>query len=38
MGGIEQAIKTAVTTLAVIWVLNQFQPTRQIVQTALYGA
>jgi hypothetical protein len=37
MGNIETAVKTAIATLAVLYVLNQFGPTRQLVQTALYG-
>ena len=37
MGDVKTAVKTAVMTLAVIWVLNQFQPTRNLVQTALIG-
>lgn len=37
MGDIKGAVKSAVITLAVIWVLNQIPPTRNIVQTALIG-
>ena len=37
MGDIKGAVKAAVMTLAVIWALNQFQPTRNLVQTALNG-
>lgn len=35
---IEAALKSAFVTLAVIYVLNQFSPTRQLVQTALNGS
>lgn len=34
---IKGAVKSAVTTLAVIWVLNQIPVTRNFVQTALIG-
>lgn len=34
---LQDAVKTAVATLAVIYVLNQFQPTRRLVQSALIG-
>jgi hypothetical protein len=37
MGDLKTAIKTAVLTLAVIYVMNQWQPTRNLVQTALIG-
>jgi hypothetical protein len=37
MGEIQKAVTTAAMTLAVIWVLNQFEPTRNLVQTALIG-
>lgn len=37
MGGAKQAIKTAVITLAVIWVFNQVSITRQLTQRALTG-
>lgn len=38
MGDAKSALKTAVTTLVVIYLLNQFQPTRNLVQRALVGA
>lgn len=34
---IQQAVKTAVATLALIYLANQFPPTRRLVQTALIG-
>jgi hypothetical protein len=34
---IKSALKTAAATLAVIWLANQFQPTRNLVQRALTG-
>jgi hypothetical protein len=34
---IKGAVKSAVMTLAVIWVLNQIPVTRNLVQTALIG-
>jgi hypothetical protein len=37
MGDLQNAVKTAVLTLAVIWVANQFPATRNLVQTALIG-
>lgn len=37
MGDVKNAVKTAVMTLAVIWVLNQIPTTRNLVQTALIG-
>jgi hypothetical protein len=37
MGSVKGAVITAVTTLAVIWVLNQLNITRPLVQTALIG-
>jgi hypothetical protein len=37
MGDVKSAVKTAVMTLAVIWVLNQIAVTRNLVQTALIG-
>jgi hypothetical protein len=37
MGDVKSAVKTAVMTLAVIWVLNQITVTRNLVQTALIG-
>lgn len=38
MGDAKAAIKGAVMTLVVIYLLNQFQPTRNLVRTALTGA
>lgn len=38
MGDAKAAIKAAVMTLAVIYLMNQFQPTRNIVRIALNGA
>lgn len=37
MGDVKTALKGALITLATIYVLNQFAPTRQLVQTALTG-
>lgn len=37
MGDLKSAVKTAVLTLAVIYVMNQWEPTRNLVQTALIG-
>lgn len=37
MGDVKQAVLTAATTLAVIWLLNQFTQTRALVRTALNG-
>lgn len=37
MSDIKDALKTAATVLAVIFVMNQFQPTKQLVYTALTG-
>lgn len=37
MGDIKSAVKTAAMTLIVIWVANQIQPTRNLVQRALTG-
>ncbi len=34
---LQDAIKHAIATLAVIYVMNQFQPTRRLVQSALNG-
>lgn len=34
---VKETIKTAVAVLAVVFVLNQFQPTRRLVYTALTG-
>lgn len=34
---IKTAVKTAVATLAIIYLANQFPPTRRLVQTALIG-
>ena len=37
MGDLKGAVKTAVMTLAIIYVMNQFRTTRNLVQTALNG-
>jgi hypothetical protein len=37
VGNAESLLKSTIATLAVIWLLNQFEPTRNIVQTALHG-
>lgn len=37
MGEIKDALKTTVTVLAVLFVLNQFQPTQALVKKALVG-
>lgn len=37
MGDIQSAVKTAIMTLAVIWLANQIPATRNIVQIALHG-
>lgn len=34
---IKQAVKNTVAVLALIYLANQFQPTRRLVQTALNG-
>jgi hypothetical protein len=33
----KEHLKTAAITLAIIWVANQLQPTRNLVQRALTG-
>lgn len=38
MGEAKTVLKTTVMVLAAIYLLNQFQPTRNLVQTALNGA
>jgi len=38
MADLKDALKTTAAVLAVIYVLNQFQPTRRIVYSALTGA
>lgn len=37
MGDAKTVLKSTLTTLAVIWLMNQFAPTRQLVQSALTG-
>ncbi len=37
MGDVKSAVKTALMTLAVIYLLNQVSQTRNLVQTALNG-
>lgn len=37
MADLKSALKTTVTVLAVMYVLNQFQPTRRLVYSALSG-
>jgi hypothetical protein len=34
---LQDAVKTAIATLAIIYLANQFPPTRRIVQSALNG-
>lgn len=37
MADVKDAIKTAATVLAVIYIMNQFQTTRRLVYTAITG-
>lgn len=37
MADLKDALKTTATVLAVIFILNQWQPTRRLVYTALSG-